>query len=359
MIALVVGTRPEFVKVAPVQRALVEVGAPTALVHTGQHYDEALDTVFFRDLGLRAPDRNLRVGSAPRPRQVQRVRHALGAWLREAAPRLVVVQGDTNSVLGAALAAADAGIPLAHVEAGLRCGDLAMPEERNRRCTDHLADLLFAPTPQAAENLRAEGIPGGRVEVTGNTVVDELFRQQPRAAGHAPRLPEVASGRFALATLHRAENVEDGARLACILAGLRAVAADRRLPVLLPLHPRTRCRMWALGLEAGEGLRLLPPLGHLPFLDLLQQAALVLSDSGGVQEEACVMRVPCVTLRDATERPESLSVGASALAGARPEAILAAARALHRRPRAWENPFGDGKAGERIARRLRAALEAA
>ena len=348
-IAIVVGTRPEIIKMAPVVRACLDRGVPYLLLHTGQHYSFELDGVFFAELGLPAPHRNLEVGSGSQSYQLAAVIEGLAPVLVEERPDVVLVEGDTNSVLAAALAANKSGIAVGHVEAGLRSYDRRMPEELNRVLTDHLADWLFAPTPGARDILRGEGLPASRIHVTGNTVVDELLLQRLRA--DRPGLAErfgVTPGRFALATVHRAENVDDDGRLRSILAGLDAAGRALGIPVLAAFHPRTTARMAALGLAASGTLRGLPPLGYLDFLGLHAAAALMLTDSGGLQEEACCLRVPCVTLRDNTERPESVAVGANVLAGADTEAIVACARAMAAKPRTWENPFGDGMSGLRI-----------
>ena len=348
-IAIVVGTRPEIIKMAPVVRACLDRGVPYLLLHPGQHYSFELDGVFFAELGLPAPHRNLEVGSGSQSYQLAAVIEGLAPVLVEERPDVVLVEGDTNSVLAAALAANKSGIAVGHVEAGLRSYDRRMPEELNRVLTDHLADWLFAPTPGARDILRGEGLPASRIHVTGNTVVDELLLQRLRA--DRPGLAErfgVTPGRYALATVHRAENVDDDGRLRSILAGLDAAGRALGIPVLAAFHPRTTARMAALGLAASGTLRGLPPLGYLDFLGLHAAAALMLTDSGGLQEEACCLRVPCVTLRDNTERPESVAVGANVLAGAETEAIVACARAMAAKPRTWENPFGDGMSGLRI-----------
>ncbi len=348
-IAIVVGTRPEIIKMAPVVRACIARGVPHLLLHTGQHYSFEMDGVFFEELGLPRPHRNLEVGSGSQSYQIAAVVGGLSPILEQERPDVVLVEGDTNSVLAAALAANKTGIAVGHVEAGLRSYDRRMPEEINRILTDHLADWLFAPTAGARDLLRGEGLPAGRIHVTGNTVVDELNLQRPRAerAGLLERFG-VERGRFALATVHRAENVDVDARLRSILAGLDAAGKALGFPVLAALHPRTTARMAALGLSAAGAVRALPPLGYLDFLGLEAQAGIVLTDSGGLQEEACCLRVPCVTLRDNTERPESVTVGANLLAGADADRIVACARAMHAKPRDWENPFGDGKSGTRI-----------
>jgi UDP-N-acetylglucosamine 2-epimerase (non-hydrolysing) len=348
-LAIVVGTRPEIIKMAPVVRACIARQVRFLLIHTGQHYSFEMDGVFFQELGLPRPHRNLEVGSGAQAYQIAAVIAGLAPVLQEEHPDVVLVEGDTNSVLAAALAANKTGIAVGHVEAGLRSYDRAMPEEMNRVLTDHLADWLFAPTPAARDILLGEGIPGSRIHVTGNTVVDELMLQRPRA--ERPELFArfgVERGGFGLATVHRAENVDSDDRLRSIFAGLDGAGRALGIPVLAALHPRTTARMAALGLSATGTVRALPPLGYLDFLGLQAGAAIVLTDSGGLQEEACCLRVPCVTLRDNTERPESVAVGANVLAGADTGTIVARAKTMRARPRDWPNPFGDGQSGLRI-----------
>jgi UDP-N-acetylglucosamine 2-epimerase (non-hydrolysing) len=353
-IAIVVGTRPEIIKMAPVVRACIARHVPYLLLHTGQHYSFEMDGVFFEELGLPRPHRNLEVGSGAQSYQIAAVVGGMAPILEQERPDVVLVEGDTNSVLAAALAANKTGIAVGHVEAGLRSYDRGMPEEINRILTDHLADWLFAPTAGAREILLGEGVAPARVHVTGNTVVDELMLQRPRAerAGLLERFG-VERGKFALATVHRAENVDVDARLRSILKGLDAAGKALGIPVLAALHPRTTARMAALGIAVDGAVRALPPLGYLDFLGLEAGAGIVLTDSGGLQEEACCLRVPCVTLRDNTERPESVAAGANVLAGADADAIVACARTMHAKPRDWPNPFGDGQSGARIVELLR------
>jgi len=348
-IALVVGTRPEIIKMAPVVRACQASGHPYVFIHTGQHYSFELDDVFFRELDLPAPHHNLQVGSGSQAYQIGAIVAALEPILKRERPDVLLVEGDTNSVLAAGLTAQKMGILVGHVEAGLRSYDRRMPEEINRILTDHLADYLFAPTQRAREILLGEGVATERVYVTGNTVVDELLRQRARA--ERPELFHrfgVKPGAFALATVHRMENVEDEERLCGIFQGLAGTGRVLEIPVLAVLHPRTSARLSTLGLITGSTVRALPPLGYLEFLGLHMRAALMLTDSGGLQEEACCLRVPCVTLRDNTERPESVEVGANVLAGTDPDRIVACAQAMRERARDWVNPFGDGKTGVRI-----------
>jgi UDP-N-acetylglucosamine 2-epimerase (non-hydrolysing) len=348
-IAIVVGTRPEIIKMAPVVRACQKRGAPFVLLHTGQHYSFELDGVFFQELGLPPAHHNLEVGSGSPAYQIGAMLQGFEPLLAADRPDVLLVEGDTNSVLAGALTAQKMGIAVGHVEAGLRSYDRGMPEEINRILTDHLSDWLFAPTDASRDILLGEKIAPHRIHVTGNTVVDELLLQRERA--QRPGLFEafgVAPGRYALATVHRAENTDRPERLRGIFEGLAGAAKALDLTVLAALHPRTTARLEALGLRVDGAVRALPPLPYLDFLGLHARAALVLTDSGGLQEEACTLGVPCVTLRDNTERPESVEVGANLLAGAEPERIVECARRMHQRARDWANPFGDGHSGERI-----------
>jgi UDP-N-acetylglucosamine 2-epimerase (non-hydrolysing) len=352
-LAVVVGTRPEIVKMAPVIRAAGARHLDLRVLHTGQHYSFELDRVFFDELELPAPDANLNVGSASAPAQVAAIVSGVGEWIARERPDWLLVEGDTNSVLGAALAAHKSGVRLGHVEAGLRSFDRTMPEETNRILTDHMADLLFAPTAHASRQLASEGVEAARVRVTGNTVVDELLRQRERAmALGAAGKHGLAPGGYLLATVHRAENTDVPERLAGIMAGLGRAARALAKPVLCALHPRTRARLESLRIAFPEGVRALPPLPYLEFLGLQADAALVLTDSGGLQEEACVLGVPCVTMRDNTERPESIEVRANRLAGASADRIERAAVEMAEASRAWVQPFGDGHAAERIVEAL-------
>ncbi|HUK64302.1 MAG TPA: UDP-N-acetylglucosamine 2-epimerase (non-hydrolyzing) [Dongiaceae bacterium] len=348
-IAIAVGTRPEIIKMAPVIRACIARGAPHLVLHTGQHYSYEMDGVFFEELGLPAPHANLSVGSSSAPQQIAAIVAGLEPILDRERPDVVLVEGDTNSVLATALATQKAGIAVGHVEAGLRSYDRSMPEEINRILTDHLSEHLFAPTEHSRGILRGEGIAAARIVVTGNTVVDELLRHRDAVARLGlPARFGVTPGGYAMATVHRAENTDVETRLRGIVEGLAGAGEALGVPVLVALHPRTSKRLESLGLRLDGAVRPLPPLGYLDFLGLEAQAGLVLTDSGGVQEEACTLRVPCVTLRDSTERPESVEVGANVLVGADPRAIADGARRMASRPRDWPNPFGDGRSGERI-----------
>jgi UDP-N-acetylglucosamine 2-epimerase len=339
----VVGARPQFVKLAPLSRALRR-RMRELLVHTGQHYDREMSDAFFDELRLPRPDRHLGVGSGSHARMTAAMLERLEAVMLEVRPDVVVVLGDTNSTLAGALAAAKLQVPVAHVEAGLRSFDARMPEEVNRRLTDHVSRLLFCPTPVAVRNLRREGIRRG-VHLVGDVMGDALEQNLPRARRLRAATP--APGAFYLATLHRQENTDDRPRLRGLLRALGEL--DR--PVLLPLHPRTRERLRRFGLEPRGALRPRPPLSYLEMLRALDDAAAVLTDSGGVQKEAFLLGTPCVTLRETTEWTETLARGRNRLVGSDPRRIAAAVRAAARLPRApCPTAYGRGRASERIAR---------
>jgi UDP-N-acetylglucosamine 2-epimerase (non-hydrolysing) len=353
-IICVAGARPNFMKVKPVMDALEARGADVVLVHTGQHYDAAMNDVFFADLGLRPPDRHLGTGSGSHAEQTARVMTAFEPLVDELAPDAVVVVGDVTSTLACALVAAKAGVLVAHVEAGLRSRDWSMPEEVNRLVTDRLSDLLFAPSPDGVDNLRAEGYHADQIHLAGNVMIDTLYANLDRAlASDVLHRHGLTPGGYALATLHRPANVDDPDVLSRLLRAFGEVA--RELPVVLPVHPRTAARLESAGIP--EGLRLVPPAGYLDFIALQASARLVLTDSGGIQEETTALGVPCLTTRDSTERPITLTEGTNVLVGRDPERIVAAAREVLESPPAKRAPaLWDGHAGERIADVLLAHL---
>ncbi|MFC2066161.1 non-hydrolyzing UDP-N-acetylglucosamine 2-epimerase [Chloroflexota bacterium] len=348
-IAVVLGTRPEIIKMAPVIRGLERSNADFLIIHTGQHYSYNLDRVFFEQLNLPRTKYNLEVGSGSHTEQTARILIHVEKVLQDEKPDIVLVEGDTNSVLAGALAAAKLHIKVGHVEAGLRSYDRQMPEEINRILADHCSDYLFAPTEKAKSILLGEGIPEQKIFVTGNTIVDAIRQnlEITREKGNALDSLRLKPKKYFLVTLHRQENVDNPDRFAPILAGLQKIAAEFQQPVIYPVHPRSRKRMNDFGLRA-DNLNLIEPLDHLGFLQLESNARLVLTDSGGVQEETCVLSVPCVTLRDNTERPETIDVGSNILSGASPDKIFQCTEIMLGRKPDWENPFGDGKSGERI-----------
>ncbi|HJX12040.1 MAG TPA: UDP-N-acetylglucosamine 2-epimerase (non-hydrolyzing) [Dehalococcoidales bacterium] len=356
-IAVILGTRPEIIKMAPVIKELERKKADFFILHTGQHYSYELDEVFFEQLTLPRPEYNLDVGSGSHGEATGKMLIGIEKTLKEAKPDAVLVEGDTNSILAGALAAAKLGIRVGHVEAGLRSYDRTMPEEINRVLTDHISDYLFAPTPQAREILRGEGIPGEKIFITGNTIVDAVNQNLELSRSKADILDSLGlkpDGYF-LVTLHRQENVDSRARFASILEGLKRVAAEFNMPVFYPVHPRSKKMMAEFGLGPGN-IVLAEPVDFLAFLQLESRARLILTDSGGVQEEACILKVPCVTLRDNTERPETVAVGANIIAGSKAENIVRAVREMLKRERDWDNPFGDGRAAERVVATLEGKL---
>ncbi|EFW90113.1 UDP-N-acetylglucosamine 2-epimerase [Haladaptatus paucihalophilus DX253] len=349
-IVIVLGTRPEIIKLAPVIRACETNGVPYSVIHTGQHYSEELDAVFFEQLELPDPDYNLGVGSDSHGVQTAAMLVGIEEILQEEKPETVLVQGDTNSVLAGAIATSKMDIDLGHVEAGLRSFDRDMPEEVNRVMTDHAADYLFAPTDDSAALIREEGIPAKRIYVTGNTVVDAVEQHREFAQKKSSVLEELElqRGEYVLMTAHRAENVDDPNRFREILSGVAQVAKRFEANVVYPIHPRAKNRIEEFDLSVPRSVRLVEPQDYLDFLNLESHARLILTDSGGVQEEACILGVPCVTMRDNTERPETIDVGANVLAGTDADEILESAAEMDRTAPDWTNPFGDGTAGERI-----------
>ena len=349
-LCIVLGTRPELVKLAPVIRACDRRGVDYSLVHTGQHYSRSLDAVFFDDLDIPEPDYRLAVGSDSHAGQTGDMIERIEAVVADEDPETVVVQGDTNSSLAGGIVASKLPTALAHVEAGLRSYDREMPEEVNRVLVDHVADHLLAPTAGARRNLREEGIPDDRIAVTGNTVVDAVRQHAQVAAERSAVLDElgVEPGEFLLLTAHRQENVDDPDRFGRLLRGVARYAERAGLPVIYPIHPRAAERIASGDVDLPDVIRTVDPLRYLDFLKLEDDAALVFTDSGGVQEEACVLGTPCVTLRDSTERPETVEVGANRVAGLDPDSVVAAATAMRDRSTDWENPFGGGDAADRV-----------
>ncbi len=349
-ICIILGTRPEIIKMSPIIRECRRRRLNYFVIHTKQHYSIHLDGVFFQELGLPMPEYNLNVGSGTHATQTARMLVGIEQVLMSERPNIVLVEGDTNSVLAGALAAAKLNIKIGHVEAGLRSYFREMPEETNRVLVDHCSDLLFAPTPEAGNILRKEGIPAGRIKVTGNTIVDAVNQNLFLARKKSKVLEKFGLEKdgYFFVTLHRAENVDDRQRLTGILHALDEVQTRHGMPLIFPVHPRTRSRMKGVSWRPGAGVRLLRPLGYFDALCLLADAHLILTDSGGVQEEACVLRVPCVTLRDNTERPETVAVGANMLAGANPRRIMKAVGVMLKRRRSWRNPIGKGDTAERI-----------
>jgi len=344
----IVGARPNFMKAAPVIAALRARGIGQRLIHTGQHYDAAMSDVFFRDLALPEPDLNLGIGSGTQAVQTGATMVALERAFDEVRPSLVVVYGDVNSTVAAALVAAKGVLPLAHVEAGLRSFDATMPEEVNRRVTDLLSDLLFTTSPEATGHLLAMGVPAAAIHSVGNPMIDTLLANLARFDPIGPAAAAGVTAPYVVATIHRPSNVDDPIQAGRIVAMLDGIA--RRAPVVVPLHPRGRAMLTSVGLVDSERLRLVEPMGYLEFMGLVRGAAAVVTDSGGIQEETTVLGVPCLTVRRNTERPITISHGTNELI--EPEAVpLRLTAILDDRYSVPEEgpPLWDGKAGQRIA----------
>jgi len=356
-IVSIVGARPQFIKAAPVSRALRKQGLTEVLIHTGQHYDHNMSALFFKELQIPEPDYNLGVGSGPHGWQTAQMLSGIEKVLLDQRPDCVLVYGDTNSTLAGALAAVKLHIAVAHVEAGLRSFSREMPEEHNRVLTDHASDLLFCPTQTAVDHLAAEGVTRG-VHLTGDVMYDAVLYNTAIAAARSDVLArlDLTPGRYLLATVHRPQNTDEPRALQAILAALGELGER----VVFPAHPRTQGALARYGFAAPHNVRVIDAVGYLDMLVLEKQARLILTDSGGVQKEAFLFAVPCVTLREETEWVETVTAGWNILAGADATRILAAARKLapvgetKAIPRLAQDPiFGDGQASEQVARILR------
>jgi UDP-N-acetylglucosamine 2-epimerase (non-hydrolysing) len=366
-ILCIVGARPNYMKVAPLMRAFAQAGMPAHIVHTGQHYDADMNDRFFQALAMPAPIANLAVGSASHAVQTAEVMKRFEPVVDEHQPSCVLVVGDVNSTIACALVAAKKGVKVAHVEAGLRSGDRTMPEEINRILTDQLSDFLFTTEPDAKGNLLREGIAESAIYFAGNVMIDTLMMMQPHAVPAAQTLAKIGQNavnlnRYGLVTLHRPATVDNPALFADMLRALAKVSES--LPLIFAVHPRTRANIDKFGLEsivAGKAIHFIAPQGYLELLGLQRQATLVLTDSGGIQEETTALGVPCLTLRDNTERPITISQGTNTLAGRDPAHIVSLAQDrltkpfdCSKRPEGW-----DGQAAPRIAQSLKAALGSA
>jgi UDP-N-acetylglucosamine 2-epimerase (non-hydrolysing) len=354
----VVGARPNLMKMAPLIRAMrSHPDISPVLVHTGQHYDDKMSQVFFDELEIPRPDVFLGVGSGSHAEQTAKVMVACERVLLERRPDVILLVGDVNSTLACAVAAAKVCVPIAHVEAGLRSFDRTMPEEVNRLVTDALSDLLFTTSPDADENLTREGIPPDRIFFVGNVMIDTLLSCRDRAAKlGTPGRYGLTTGGYAVLTLHRPSNVDVPSMFARLLDAMTVIQRD--LAILFPAHPRTVQRLAKLDLEErladAPGLCIIEPLGYLEFLDLMMHARLVMTDSGGIQEETTILGVPCLTLRENTERPITISRGTNRLVGTNPERIVAAVRSILNEPRAVAHlpDLWDGHAAERVVAAL-------
>jgi UDP-N-acetylglucosamine 2-epimerase (non-hydrolysing) len=362
----VVGARPNFMKVAPLHREMLRRGIDSMVVHTGQHYDAKMSDIFFRQLEMPEPDIYLGVGSGSHAQQTAKIMTGFEAVLLEEQPDLVLVVGDVNSTMACALVAVKLHVPVAHVEAGLRSGDRRMPEEINRIVTDSISDFLFVTEESGTLNLASEGVPESKVHFAGNVMIDSLVYFREKAAETTVLADYgIEEGGYALMTMHRPSNVDNEAGLRTLLGILEGVAAQRT--VIFPMHPRTRHRFTEMGLDAEldaiENVRILEPLGYLEFLGLMEKAAIVVTDSGGIQEETTFLQVPCLTLRDSTERPVTITMGTNELLPFDAGVVVSRVQArlggdgdgkAGRIPPLW-----DGRAAERIVEVLVESLEEA
>lgn len=348
-LCIVLGTRPEIIKLSPLIRACEEKHLDYFILHTGQHYSYEMDKTFFEELELPEPKYNLDVGSGTQAVQTAKILSGCEDALLKEKPDVIFVQGDTNTVMACALAASKLHIKIGHVEAGLRSFDRNMPEEINRVIADHISDYLFAPTEVSQNLLLKEGIPNEKIVVTGNTVVDAAYQNLELSKKRMDVLADLGlePKMYFLVTAHRAENVDVKERLSNILEALRELGNKYHYPIIFPMHPRTEKMVKEFGLSL-DGITVIKPIGYLEFLQMEENALLILTDSGGLQEEGCILHTPCVTLRDNTERPETIDVGANVLAGCDKETILILAERMINTTTSWQNPFGNGDAALKI-----------
>lgn len=350
-IAIVLGTRPEIIKMSPIIHGLRDMNY--FILHTGQHYSYNMDKIFFEQLDLPVPKYNIDVGSGMHGEQTGKMLVDIEKILINEKPDIILVEGDTNSVLAGALAASKLGIKIGHVEAGLRSYDRTMPEEINRILTDHCSDYLFAPTDESKKILIEEGIKKEKIFVTGNTIVDAVYQNLKNVkngnmlSNNQDHGLVKVDGEYFLVTIHRQENVDNILKFKNILAGLKKINDHFQIPIIYPIHPRSKEILKKLDINL-DWIRIIDPVDYLNFLYLESNARLILTDSGGVQEESCILGVPCVTLRDNTERPETLTVGSNMLAGTDPEKILQCVSLMLAKKDDWNNPFGDGNSSKRI-----------
>ncbi len=348
-LCIVVGTRPEIIKMSPLIRECTLRKVDFFVLHTGQHYSHNMDSIFFEELGLAKPKYNLAVGSSPFAAQISKMVTGFEKVLQDEKPDFVLAEGDTNSILAAALSSTNLNIPFVHVEAGLRSYNRVMQEEKNRIMADSVSDYLFAPTKLSFDTLINEGKDKARVFLTGNTIVDAVHHYLPLAEKKVSLSKfGVQPKQYALVTIHRAENTDNAAVLEELLYGLARVYREHKMTLLFPIHPRTLKKIEEFNLKMPEGVKTIEPVGFFDFLALEKNAKLALTDSGGVQEETCIMHTPCVTLRTDTERPETVEVGANTLTNLTSEDIATKAREMLNKTNDWRNPFGDGKAAPRI-----------
>jgi UDP-N-acetylglucosamine 2-epimerase (non-hydrolysing) len=348
-IAVIFGTRPEIIKLSPVIRALQEKSLPFFVIHSNQHYDANMDEIFLNELQLPEAKYNLKIGSGSHGNMTGRMLIEVEKILKEEKPNLLIVQGDTNTVLAVSLAATKLRIPIAHVEAGLRSYS-KIPEETNRVLTDRISDFCFAPTTKQQDILEKEGIEPANIYVVGNTVVDSVIQNLEIAKSKQDPLQKfkLEPKKYFLVTAHREENVDNKTNLEEILKSISEIQKKYDLKCLFPLHPRTKKQIEKFKITPPKNIDFTEPTGYLEMLILMENAKLIVTDSGGIQEEACTLHVPCLTMRESTERPESIEVGGNIIVGTNHDKILAGAEEMLNKTTDWDNPFGDGKSGEKI-----------
>lgn len=350
MIAVVVGTRPEIIKLSPVVRELISLDIDFFIIHTNQHYSENMDNIFLQELGLPTPKYNLNIRETLHGKMTAKMLEGIESILINEKPNWVIVQGDTNTVLAGSLAASKLGIKVAHVEAGLRSYDRTMPEEVNRVIADHVSSALFCPTTTQQLILKGEGILEDKIYLTGNTIVDAV-NQNLVLAEQSNLSKKYLTKEYLLLTMHRPSNVDDSVVLKNNILNLEKLSGELSIPIIFPVHPRTKSGIEKSAITLNENIiTMIEPVGYLEMLLLMKSAKLILTDSGGIQEEACIMNVPCITLRDNTERPETVEVGANIVVGTDYEPLLKGARKMLKSDRSWTNPFGDGTASKKIVK---------
>lgn len=351
-IAIILGTRPEIIKLSPIIRECQNSQIDFFILHTNQHFSANMDQIFFEELELPQPKYNLNIQETLHGKMTGRMLTDIEEILLEEKPDWVLVQGDTNTVLAGGLAAAKLQIKVGHVEAGLRSYDRTMPEELNRIVTDHLSEALFSPTQKQVNILKNEAIEENKIFLTGNTIVDAVYQNREIVKKHK-EYDHYQQERYALLTMHRPANVDDQETLERIIKALTEASIENNLPIYFPIHPRTRKNIEKFGIKLNENVfKLMEPVGYLEMLALEQSAKAILTDSGGLQEEACILGVPCVTLRENTERPETVEVGASVLVGSDAKKIKAAILNALNDTRSWSNPFGEGSSAKEIIEKL-------
>jgi len=349
-ISVIFGTRPEIIKLSPVIRALREKKLDFFIIHTNQHYDKNMDEIFLKELGLPKAKYNLNIGSGTHGNMTGRMLIEVEKIFFKEKPDLLIVQGDTNTVLAVSLAASKLGIKIAHVEAGLR-SYTKIPEETNRVLTDRISDLLFAPTEKQKKILLSEGIAKEKIFVVGNTIVDAVIQNLKIA-----EKKKTAPKKYLLITAHREENVDNKIILQNILKAIEKIQKKYSLQAIYPIHPRTEKRIKEFGIKKPKNIKFIEPVGYLDMLLLMKNAKIILTDSGGIQEEACILQVPCVTMREATERPETVEVGGNIIAGTDTEKIIKSTDLMLKKKINWKNPFGKGNSGKLIVEMLKKSL---